>query len=89
VRKCRDGWKIGPLAADDVCVARQLYGATSAHARFGDAVFLDAPEINSAAQKLVGELGLAPVFETARMHTGPNPHVDASKLFGVTSFELG
>jgi ribosomal protein S18 acetylase RimI-like enzyme len=89
VRKCRDGWKIGPLAADDACVARQLYDAASAHAGFGDAVFLDVPEINSAAQKLVRELGLAPVFETARMYTGPNPHVDTSKQFGVTTLELG
>jgi ribosomal protein S18 acetylase RimI-like enzyme len=89
VRKCRDGWKIGPLAADDVGVARQLYNAASAHAAVGDAMFLDVPEINSAAQELVRELGLAPVFETARMYTGPNPHVDTSKLFGVTTFELG
>ena len=29
VRKCRDGWKIGPLAADNATVARDLYDAAS------------------------------------------------------------
>ena len=89
VRKCRDGWKIGPLAADNATVARHLYDAASAHATVGEPIFLDVPEINSAAQKMVSELGLTPVFETARMYTGPNPAIDLFKLFGVTTFELG
>jgi GNAT superfamily N-acetyltransferase len=89
VRKCRDGWKIGPLAADDATVARRLYDAASAHATVGTTIFLDVPEINSSAQELVSELGLTPVFETARMYTGPNPAIDLTKVFGVTTFELG
>jgi len=32
---------------------------------------------------------LKPVFETARMYTGPDPAIDLAKLFGVTTFELG
>jgi GNAT superfamily N-acetyltransferase len=35
------------------------------------------------------DLGLAPVFETARMYTGPAPEFDLNRVFGVTSFELG
>ena len=89
VRKCRDGWKIGPLAADDAAVARRLYDAASAHATVGDPIFLDVPENNSAAQSMVHELGLTPVFETARMYTGPNPAIDLTKVFGATTFELG
>jgi hypothetical protein len=89
VRKCRDGWKIGPLAADDTCIARRLYHAAAAHATVGDPIFLDVPEINAAAQELICELGLMPVFETARMYTGPNPAIDLPKVFGVTTFELG
>ena len=60
-----------------------------AHAANGDPIFLDVPEINSAAQAMVGELELAPVFETARMYTGPKPTIDLFKVFGVTTFELG
>ena len=33
--------------------------------------------------------GLAPVFETARMYTGPIRLVRLDRVFGVTTFELG
>ena len=32
VRRCREGWKIGPLAADDAVIARRLYDAAVTHA---------------------------------------------------------
>jgi len=52
-------------------------------------VFLDVPETNGAAKSLIAEFNLTPVFETARMYTGPNPQIDEAKLFGVTTFEMG
>lgn len=89
VRKCRSGWKIGPLAADDLETARHLLLAAGSYATPGEAVFLDVPETNGAAKSLIAEFGMTPVFETARMYTGPNPQIDEAKLFGVTTFELG
>jgi GNAT superfamily N-acetyltransferase len=89
VRRCRLGWKIGPLAADDLPTARGLYEAAAAFAGEGATLFLDVPAGNDAARELVAELAMTPVFETARMYTGEPPAVDLSKLFGVTSFELG
>jgi len=89
VRRCREGWKIGPLAADDRPTARRLYDAVAGYAGVGATLFLDVPAGNDAAHQLVAELGMTPVFETARMYTGSAPAVDLSKLFGVTSFELG
>jgi ribosomal protein S18 acetylase RimI-like enzyme len=89
VRRCCEGWKIGPLAADDAMIARRLYDAAAAHAASGDAIFVDVPQANHGAQCLVALLNLEPVFETARMYTGPDPAIDLEKLFGVTSFELG
>jgi GNAT superfamily N-acetyltransferase len=89
VRPCREGWKIGPLAADDITFARQLYAAAAAHAPVGEAIYLDVPEVNSEAQRLVRELALTPMFETARMYTGAKPEIDLSKLFGIMTFELG
>ncbi len=38
---------------------------------------------------LVARHGLSPVFETARMYTGPIRPVEPGNLYGVTSFELG
>ena len=89
VRQCRDGWKIGPLAADDGIVARRLYGAAIAHPPRGDAIFIDIPEANPGASAFMAPLGLTPMFETARMYTGPDPDIELAKLFGVTTFELG
>ena len=89
VRRCRLGWKIGPLAANDLPTARRLYDAAALHAGAGATLFLDVPATNDAARQLVEELAMKPAFETARMYTGAAPAVELSKLFGVTSFELG
>lgn len=89
VRRCRLGWKIGPLGADDLPTARRLYAAAALHAGVGAKLFLDVPATNDAARQLVEELAMTPAFETARMYTGAAPAVDLTRLFGVTSFELG
>jgi ribosomal protein S18 acetylase RimI-like enzyme len=89
VRRCREGWKIGPLAADDPVIARRLYEAAAAHAPCDEALFLDVPEGNPGTKSLLAALSLTPVFETARMYTGPDPAIELPKLFGVTTFELG
>jgi ribosomal protein S18 acetylase RimI-like enzyme len=89
VRRCREGSKIGPLAADDAVIARRLYQAACAGAASGSAVFVDIPDANPSAQSLVAAFKLEAVFETARMYTGPDPAIELSKLFGVTTFELG
>ena len=89
VRRCREGWKIGPLAADGPAIARRLYDAAAAHAPSGEAIFIDVPESNPDARSFLAALGFNPVFETARMYTGPDPAIDLAKLFGVTTFELG
>ncbi len=52
-------------------------------------IFLDVPEPNAAALSLAQDLGLTPVFETARMYTGRAPDIALDKIFGVTTFELG
>jgi hypothetical protein len=38
---------------------------------------------------LAQELGLTPVFETARMYTGAIPPLRLERVYGVTTFELG
>lgn len=87
-RPCVSGTKIGPLFAVDAATARALAAECVRAAGPGD-VFLDVPEPNGAAVALAEELGLAPVFETARMYRGPAPQTDLDRIFGVTSFELG
>ena len=88
IRQCRSGYKLGPLFADSLEIADQLFTALAGYAE-NQPVFLDVPEPNSAAVALAEQYQLQPVFQTARMYTGPTPALDLDKVFGVTSFELG
>jgi GNAT superfamily N-acetyltransferase len=89
IRRCRSGWKIGPLFADGEAIAEALFAALAAKAGAGEPVFLDIPEPNAAAVALTRRQGMRMVFETARMYTGVAPEVPLERLFGVTTFELG
>jgi hypothetical protein len=87
-RPCRTGLKIGPLFADDPMTAERLYGGLSAWA--GEVpIFLDVPEPNEGARRIMMAHVLAPVFETARMYAGTAPREPVDRIFGVTTFELG
>ena len=88
LRPCRKGRKIGPLMADDRVAAEVVLSALLAGAGGGE-IFLDVPSINRDAVALARDLGLAPVFETARMYTGAIPPLRSERVFGVTTFELG
>jgi hypothetical protein len=88
IRPCRAGHKIGPLIADDRAAADAVLDALIAAVGGGE-VFLDVPEPNREAVALAQARGLAPVFETARMYTGPIRDVAIRRIFGVTTFELG
>jgi GNAT superfamily N-acetyltransferase len=88
IRACLEGLKIGPLYAESERTAEELLIALAETAR-GDTIYLDVPSPNAAATRLAERYGMKPVFETARMYTGPAPDLPLSRLFGVTSFELG
>ncbi len=88
IRSCRDGYKIGPLFANRVEIADELFRALAVKAR-GMPVFIDIPGPNKAAQSLCERYGLAPVFETARMYRGTVPELPLNRIFGITTFELG
>jgi GNAT superfamily N-acetyltransferase len=88
IRPCRKGRKIGPLVADDRATAEVVLSALLASVGGGE-TFLDIPGINRDAVALAQDLGLAPVFETARMYTRAIPPLRLERVFGVTTFELG
>jgi ribosomal protein S18 acetylase RimI-like enzyme len=89
IRRCRTGWKIGPLFADGERIAECLFLALCAQAGADDPVFLDLPESNVAAVALAQRHHMRTVFETARMYTGRPPAVDMHRLYGIATFELG
>jgi len=87
IRPCRSGRKIGPLIGHDRATAEAVFAALVG-AKGGE-VYLDVPQPNGPAVALANSHGLAPVFETARMYSGPIRPVDLERVYGVTSFELG
>ena len=89
VRRCRDGYKIGPLFAEDPGSAESLFSALQAHVPRGAVLDLDVPEPNVAALALAERHRMTVVFETARMYTDAAPQLPLRRLFGVTTFELG
>ena len=88
IRRCRSGYKIGPLFADNADIAEQLFLALTKNMS-GEQIFLDVPETNAAAVDLAERLQLQPVFATARMYNNGEPMLAIDKIFGVTTFELG
>jgi GNAT superfamily N-acetyltransferase len=88
IRPCYVGYKIGPLFADSQCVAQELYWALAKHSD-GEPVFLDIPEPNADGLTMAKELGLEPVFETARLYMGKAPKLPMKRIFGITTYELG
>ncbi len=88
IRRCATGGKIGPLFADDTDIAESLYTALAAYLP-GEPVYLDVPEINAFAMGLARRHELREVFSTARMYLGSRPEVAESRIYGITTFELG
>ena len=88
VRPAVEGWKIAPLVAEDALAAEEVFVALCAAAGNSD-IFLDVPQPNGAAMEMAARHGLSPVFETARMYTGPIRAIELGNVYGVTSFELG
>jgi len=88
IRECFEGYKIGPLFADNEQVADTLFNHLVHH--IDGAVFLlDIPEVNTSAQALVSEYGLSLVFETGRMYLRGEPDLPLDDIYGITSLELG
>lgn len=88
IRSCANGYKIGPLFADNFDIAKEIYQGLCIKAE-NNPVFLDVPAINPKALQLAEEAKLEKVFETARMYNKTPPKQQLDKVFGVTTFELG
>jgi GNAT superfamily N-acetyltransferase len=88
LRKANEGFKIGPLFANNGAIAEALYRACL-NAVVGELVYLDIPMNNPEAITLIKKYDAKYVFECARMYYGKTPKSDLHKVFGITTFELG
>jgi hypothetical protein len=88
IRKCRQGYKIGPLFADDRPTAEKIFQALKASVP-GETIYLDVPEPNKNAMEIAEKYGMTMVFKTIRMYNQEEPDIRLEGVYGVTSFELG
>ncbi|WP_299585055.1 GNAT family N-acetyltransferase [uncultured Microbulbifer sp.] len=88
IRRCRTGFKVGPLFANTIKVADSLLVELASFAS-GNSIFLDVPENNPKAMELTQRYNMKEIFGCARMYLGSIPNVAHERIFGVTTFELG
>jgi hypothetical protein len=88
IRKCRKGYKIGPLFADDRSTAEKIFQALKACVP-GETIYLDVPEPNKKAMEIAEKYGMTVIFKTIRMYSREEPDLRLEGVYGVTSFELG
>ncbi|MBV7520169.1 GNAT family N-acetyltransferase [Ensifer sp. ENS12] len=88
IRACRNGFKIGPLFSDTETGADLVFRKLAAGVN-GSEIYLDIPEPNASAKALCDRYNLRLVFETARMYRGPDPGLPLTRIYGITTFELG
>jgi len=88
VRKVFNGFKVGPLFADNTKIAEELYKACL-NSVIGKPLFIDIPMINKDAIQIINKYNAKYVFECARMYYGQPPRIAMKKVYGITTFELG
>lgn len=89
LRPCIQGYKVGPLFAENADIADALLNALVTKVEPGQPFYLDVPEVNPAAVAIAQKYGMTSMFETARMYCPTIPQLQTHKIFGVTTFELG
>lgn len=87
-RKCHEGYKIGPLFADNGDIADAIFLALQNN-KVGEEIFIDIPETNVVGQQLVEKYEFRCVFSVMRMYQKYLPELDYPKIVGVTTYELG
>ncbi len=87
-RRCREGFKVGPLFAEETEGASALLSALTA-ACGDEPVHLDVPVTAARFSDRLADAGLQKGFVTARMYRGTPPAIDTAGTFAVTTLELG
>lgn len=88
IRKCKVGFKIGPIFAENQEIAEKLFLALCSYSESKN-VYIDVPSINQPAINLVEKYQMQCVFEHVRMYSVQKPNLDWKNIFGVTNSTLG
>ncbi len=88
IRKATEGFRIGPLFAENSTMAEKLFLALADYAQ-GDNIYIDVPNINKGAVALFESYKMKYIVECIRMYTDNLPNINWDNIFGVTTLELG
>lgn len=88
IRPCHQGFKIGPLFADNREIAECLFQALTSHAA-SQPVFIDIPDANSAIAFFTRRYNLQQSFTYIRMYCYRTLITDLNRVFGATTLSLG
>lgn len=89
IRRCVEGWKIGPVFAPDQAGAAEIV-TTLLHTGSVENFYWDVPEPNAGAMELARQYFRASsTFETARMYRGGRWVLPLDRIWGTTTLELG
>ncbi len=88
IRRSREGYKIGPLFANNPEIAEQLFTSLLSNVP-SFSVYMDIPEPNTDSIRLAKTFNMKPVFEVMRMYRNGFPFIDLSRVYGITTFEIG
>ena len=82
-----DGWRIGPLMADNENLIKILLKKLiDSHPGL---IIIDSPGLNKSAFNLFKDLGFVSTSETFRMYRGYQPPVSMNDVYGLACLELG
>lgn len=88
MRPCVQGFKIGPLFAQNYEIAQDLLIDLASHVE-NQMIYLDVPACNPNALQLVRHFNMVQEFETVRMYRHQKPLMNMHHIFGITTYELG
>lgn len=89
IRPSAEGFRIGPLFANNQDIADALFTNLVQHAG-SSLFFMDSPaQVNLDARALAKHYHLEETFESARMYLKYEPDIAIKHVYGITSLELG
>lgn len=89
IRKCVEGYKIGPLFAMNKKYALDIFASLNNFLKPNTLFFIDIPERNRSAIELAENNGMTSMFETARMYSIKEPKIELNRVYGLTGLEVG
>ena len=88
IRKCHEGFKIGPLFAESAAIAEAIFEALVTKAN-NPPFYMDMPKANKNSEDWVLKYNLQPVFSTVSMYRNGMPDISVENIYGITTLELG